>query len=202
MIATERRGLADLLDGLTPEQWATPSLCEGWTVRDVAGHLVVPFEVSMPKVMLRVAGSLFDVDKAMDGMARDQGRRPTEELVASLRANAGSRFMPPTLGPEAPLTDILVHGQDIRRPLGIVDDVDGDRARIVLDRLSGGSKGFVPASRVVGLRFEATDLDWSAGTGPVVSGTAPSLLLAMTGRTVALDELDGDGVDVLRSRLA
>ena len=34
----ERLDLADFLAGLTPEQWASPTLCEGWCVRDVAAH--------------------------------------------------------------------------------------------------------------------------------------------------------------------
>jgi Mycothiol maleylpyruvate isomerase N-terminal domain len=45
-IADERRGLAALLSELTGEQQATQSLCRGWSVHDVAAHLVVPLEVS------------------------------------------------------------------------------------------------------------------------------------------------------------
>jgi hypothetical protein len=44
------------------------------------------------------------------------------------------------------------------------------------------------------------DTDWSAGSGPVVSGPAVSLVLAITGRTVALADLSGDGLAALRSR--
>ena len=46
-IAQERRDIADLLEGLTPEQWETPSLCSRWTVRELTAHLVVPFHVSL-----------------------------------------------------------------------------------------------------------------------------------------------------------
>ena len=40
MATAERLELADLLDTLTPEQWAAPSLCAGWSVRDVCSHLI------------------------------------------------------------------------------------------------------------------------------------------------------------------
>ena len=71
-----------------------------------------------------------------------------------------------------------------------------------LDFLVGGRAfGFVPKRRPAGLRFEASDLDWAWGSGPLVRGTAEAVLLALTGRTVVLAELDGDGVAVLRGRL-
>jgi uncharacterized protein (TIGR03083 family) len=201
MIAEERRALADLLDTLTPEQWATPSLCAGWTVREVAAHLVVPFEVSVPSLMLRLVRSLGSYDRAMDGATREVAARPTTELAARLRANADHRFTPPMSGPEAPLTDVVVHGQDIRRPLGIAHGIEPEHLRVALDRMAGGALGFVPRSRVAGLRFEATDLDWSAGDGALVRGPAEAILLAITGRPVALADLDGDGADRLADRI-
>jgi uncharacterized protein (TIGR03083 family) len=186
MIAEERRALADLLDTLTPGQWSTPSLCTDWTVREVAAHLVVPFEVSVPSMALRMVRSLGSYDRAMDGATRELAARPTNELAAQLRANADNRFTPPLSGPEAPLTDVVVHGQDIRRPLGIAHRVEPGHLRVALDRMAGGALGFVPRSRVAGLRFEATDLGWSAGDGAVVRGPAEAILLAITGRPVAL----------------
>lgn len=202
LIAVERVELADELDALTPEQWATPSLCTDWTVREVAGHLVVPFEVSVPTLMIRIARYLGNFNRAMDTFAQEQAQRPTAELVDTLRANAEHRFTPPMSGPEAPLTDIVVHGQDIRRPLGIVRALDPTAARAVLDATADGFTGFVPKSRVAGLSFAATDLDWSSGTGALVQGPAEALVLAIAGRAVALDDLTGDGVETLRARLA
>ena len=64
-------------------------------------------------------------------------------------------------------------------------------------------KGFVPKGRVAGLAYRATDLDWSGGPGDgaVLEGPAEALLLAICGRAVALADLTGDGVEVLRTRL-
>jgi hypothetical protein len=54
--------------------------------------------------------------------------------------------------------------------------------------------------RIAGLTVKATDLDWSTGSGPAVTGPALSPLLAMTGRSAALADLSGEGVATLRSR--
>ena len=51
-IATERLGIAEVLEGLTEAQWQTPSLCGKWSVRELAGHLVVPFHTSIPNLPL------------------------------------------------------------------------------------------------------------------------------------------------------
>ena len=47
------------------------------------------------------------------------------------------------------------------------------------------------------VRIMAADADVTLGDGPRVSGPALSLLLAITGRPVALDDLDGPGVAAL-----
>lgn len=203
MIATERRALADQLESLRQEQWSTPSLCAGWTVRDVVAHLVFPMRFSTVGLLLRVARAGFDLDKVNNEEAHGDRRTP-EELIAALRANAEHRFHPPTFGPEAPLTDVLMHGQDVRRPLGIAYEIDPAALDVVLDLLVSrkATRGFLPKGRTDGLRFEASDLGWAAGAGPVVRGKGEALAMALTGRKVVLPELEGDGVAALSSRLA
>ncbi|WP_369140729.1 maleylpyruvate isomerase family mycothiol-dependent enzyme [Modestobacter versicolor] len=202
-IADERRGLAALLSGLTAEQQATPSLCAAWRVHDVVAHLVVPLEVGIPKFVLAMLACRGDFDRANVRLTREQARRPFGELVEVLRRKADSRFTPPGAGPEAPLTDLLVHGLDIRWPLGLPRDVPEARLRTSLTFLTAGrAGGLVAAGTLSGLRFEADDVEWAHGSGPTVHGNAEALLLAITGRTTALDHLSGDGVPTLRSRLA
>lgn len=201
-IAAERRDLADLLAGLTAEQRSTPSLCAGWSVQDVAAHLVVPLEVGLPTFALAMLASRGDFHRANTRLTRDQARRPMTELVEVLRRKATSRFTPPGAGPEAPLTDLLVHGSDIRWPLGLERDVPPERLRASLAFVTGRSgRGFVARNALDGLRFEAQDLDWSHGSGPVVRGAGEAALLAVTGRPAALARLSGDGVPALRARL-
>jgi uncharacterized protein (TIGR03083 family) len=202
-IADERRGLAALVAGLTEEQQATQSLCSEWSVRDVVAHLVVPLEVSLPKFVLAMLACRGKFDRANVRLAREQARRPFGEIVEVLRRKADSRFTPPGSGPEAPLTDLLVHGLDIRWPLGLPRDIPAERAHKSLTYLTAAPVGgVVPKGTLDGLRFEAEDIDWAHGSGPRVRGDAEALLLAVTGRTTALDHLSGGGVSMLRARLA
>lgn len=202
-IADERRGMADLAAGLTAGQLATPSLCSAWTVHDVLAHLVVPLEVGLPRFLLAMLVSRGNFDRANVRLTRELAARPAPELAEVLRSKADSRFTPPGSGPEAPLTDLVVHGLDVRRPLGLPREIPAERLRTALAfAVASPVGGAATKGALGGLRFEAEDLDWSSGSGPVVRGPADELLLAVTGRTTALDSLGGDGLPTLRSRLA
>ncbi|WP_432510037.1 maleylpyruvate isomerase family mycothiol-dependent enzyme [Kineococcus sp. SYSU DK001] len=201
-IADERRALAAQLAGLTPQQRTARSLCRAWTVHDVLAHLVVPLEVSAPRFVLAVLAAGGRFDRANERVTRRLARRPFDELVQVLARGAGSRFTPPGAGPEAPLVDVLVHGLDIRRPLGLHRDVPAPRLREALGFLVTAPAGLVPRGALTGLRLEADDVGFAHGSGPVVRGTAQELLLATTGRGAVLDSLSGDGVPVLRHRIA
>lgn len=201
-IAAERRGLADLLEGFTPEQQAARSLCEEWTVHDVVAHLLMPLEITVPRFALAMVRARGSFDRANVALTARVARRPFAELVAGLREQAASRFTPPGEGPEAPLTDLLVHGLDIRWPLGLTREIPAERVRATLDYLASAPSDFVRKGLLDGLRLEGTDLGWSHGTGPTVSGTSDALLMGLTGRAAGLDALTGDGAVTLRSRLA
>lgn len=202
-IAEERRAMADLLSRLTPEQRSTQSLCSQWSVHDVAAHLVTPLEVSIPKFMVAMLICRGSFDRANLRLTREQAARPFAEIVNLLRSKADTRFTPPGAGPEAPLTDVLVHGLDITWPLGLTRPIPGERLEKALTFLtSPAARGLVPKGALNGLRIVAEDVDWAHGDGPTVSGTAEALLLALTGRAPALRHLNGDGMATLRSRLA
>ncbi len=202
-IADERRELAGFAAGLTAEQQRVQSLCSAWTVHDVLAHLVMPLEVGIPRFALAMLVARGNFDRANVRLTSGVARRPFGELVEVLRQKAGSRFTPPGAGPEAPLTDLLVHGWDVRRPLGLPRTVPEERLRVALDHLAtGGGAGIVPRGRLDGLRLEATDLDWAHGQGAPVRGTAEALLLSVSGRSAALEDLAGPGVPILRDRPA
>lgn len=201
-IADERRGLGDLLSGFTAEQRAVQSLCNAWSVTEVAAHLIVPLEVGLPTFMVTMLKCRGSFDLANERLTHRQAQRPFDEIVETLRRKADSRFTPPGAGPEAPLTDLLVHGLDIRWPLQIARQIPAERLKASLTSLATAAKGLVPKGALSGLRFAADDLDWAHGSGPLVSGTTDALLLAMTGRAIALEHLEGDGVATLRGRLS
>jgi uncharacterized protein (TIGR03083 family) len=201
-IAAERIVFAELVDGLDEAQLATPSLCGQWSVHEVAAHVLMPLvtsKVDIARAMLSAKGNFHRANAAL---ARRTAQRPASDIAAGLRTRSGSHFRPPLHPPVTPLTDLLVHGQDIRRPLGLTRRFEDHRLRAALDFLASkrAHPGFVPRGRLDGVRLRATDLDWAHGDGADVSGTGEALLLAMTGRMVVLPELDGAGVAVLSER--
>ena len=129
---------------------------------------------------------------------------PPAELVSLLFENAANIWVPPTMGMAAPLTDILVHTQDIARPLGILVPVASEHVDPALTFCvtRKSNQQFAPARRYAGVRLIASDLKWKYGNGPEVSGPAIDLLLALTGRSSALSNLEGEGVAMLSTRLA
>ena len=203
-IAQERTMLADVLDGLTEDQWQTQSLCSAWTVHDVAAHLLMPLVTPTYKVIAVMALHRMNWDRANLSLTAAVSTRSNEEIVAGLCEKADSHFTPPGLGPQAPLTDVVVHGQDIRRPLGISRDIDPDRQLLILDFLTGpdASKGFSRKSLLANVKLHATDLNWTFGDGEIVSGPAEAIMMSLVGRGSALADLSGDGVAVLEQRLA
>ncbi|MDQ1748104.1 MAG: hypothetical protein QOD07_2367, partial [Frankiaceae bacterium] len=82
-IHAERKSLADDLAGLSDEQWKTPSLCAGWTVQDVVGHMVATARMTPPRFLGRFAGSGFNFDKmAAKDVAAETAGGPAATLAA------------------------------------------------------------------------------------------------------------------------
>ncbi len=107
-----RRALADETATFTTEQWAHPSLCRGWSVRDVVGHVVVPLVVSIPRFALTMLRERGRFDRANDRLARKTAARFGADLPAVLRDRADRRFVPPGGVPAFQLADVMIHGQD------------------------------------------------------------------------------------------
>ncbi|MBB5084678.1 maleylpyruvate isomerase family mycothiol-dependent enzyme [Nonomuraea endophytica] len=191
-IAAERRDLAALLAGLTPEQWQTPSLCAGWPVRAVAAHLSMAFRYSMPRVVLSILRARGDFHRASDRLARrDAAAMDTGRLVAALSDNAEHPWTPPGGGPGEALRHDVIHGLDMTLPLGLDRKVPPDRLMLAMPAdLTAKSITFFGAD-LDGVRFAADDLEWSAGTGDLVSGSAQDILLAVTGRRLPAGRLSG-----------
>lgn len=201
LIADERRSLADALDGLTADDWATPSLCGEWTTHQVAAHLNVPFEISTVPFLVAMAKALGNFDRANHRLAVDLAQRmDPASCIAGLRANAGSRFTPPGFGPEAPLTDTIIHGGDILQPVGGTVAVAPEALAVSLRFLATPRAAKAFGGGAKGVQLAPTDVDLELGDGPRLEGPGRSMLCALAGRSAYLDELSGPGVDVLRSR--
>ncbi|GAA3674818.1 maleylpyruvate isomerase family mycothiol-dependent enzyme [Nocardioides ginsengisoli] len=198
-IAQERGALAADLAGLDDAQWTTPSLCAGWSVRDVLAHMTNTARTGPMGFLGGMAKAGFKFDKfAEAGIARQSGTSPADTL-SRFESVRTSTTAPP--GPKTTwLGEAIVHAEDIRRPLGIAHDYPTDAVVEVMDFYKGSNVLIGGKNRVDGLTLRATDTDWSHGSGPAVEGRAIDLLVAMTGRATACDRLSGDGVETLRSR--
>lgn len=198
----ENADFSAYLHGLPDADWEEPSLCEGWRVRDVVGHILYGNELNLLTLPFKLGRYGFSSDRSGKAysIARAEGRSPAELLAAFDQRDpwAGTcRVFPPRLT----LLDRLTHHQDIRRALGHPRQVPAERLTTVLDATPKLGSVFGARRRTKGLRFRATDLDWSWGDGPTVEGTGEALLLAMLGRRHALADLTGEGLHTFSARL-
>jgi uncharacterized protein (TIGR03083 family) len=199
-IHAERTALAEDLAGLSPEQWETPTLCSGWTVHDVLAHLLSAAKMTPPKFFVRFAGAGFNFDRFAGRQVELERSGGPEATLTAFRDVQRRTSAPP--GPrDTWLGEAFVHGEDIRRPLGISHNYPLDEVSKVV-RLYANSNAIIGGKkRVDGLRLQATDTDLTVGDGPEVTGPVVSLMLVASGRRVALDELSGPGVATLNSRV-
>jgi uncharacterized protein (TIGR03083 family) len=199
VVHAERRALAEDLAGLTAQQWATPSLCPGWSVHDVLAHMVATAKETPPTFFAGLAASGFRMSRFTEKrLAQERAGGPAATLAA-FRAVETATAAPP--GPKVSwLGEALVHSADIRRPLGIPHAPPSAAVTAVTEFYAGSNVLIGGKRRVAGLTLRATDVDWSHGEGPLVEGPAASLMLATAGRRAALDDLGGPGVETLRSR--
>jgi uncharacterized protein (TIGR03083 family) len=201
LATAERRDLADYLGTLTDEQWEQPSLCPGWAVRDVVGHLPSYDELGWPAVLALFARSRFSLARCNQVGVERSRRLSTEQLVARLRAHAVPRGITAMFGGGIALTDGVIHHQDIRRALGHPRTVPEQRLVAALNFAPRARA--LPAPAIVrDLRLVATDVDWAYGSGPEVEGPGESLLIALAGRRQGLADLTGPGLATLAERVA
>jgi uncharacterized protein (TIGR03083 family) len=199
VIHAERRALAADLRALSNADWAKTSLCTRWTVRDVAAHMTSAARLTPPAFFGRLAASGFSFEKLQDkGVAGNRGSSPADTL-AGFESVLTSVKHPPG-PPDTWLGETIVHAEDIRRPLGIKHAYPTEAVARVADFYKGSNLLIGSKRRIAGLSLRATDTSWSHGTGPGVSGPILSLVLAMTGRKAALEDLEGEGVATLRER--
>ena len=186
-IDSQRIEVAALVEKMGPSQWSTPSLCAGWTVGNVAAHLTHS-AVGTPRMLWEAARSGFRFNAVVDRMAVAD-RRPPAQVAAQLRDLVGSRRHPPGTTALEPLTDILVHAQDICIPLGIDRAMPADAAAAAAERVWSMGFPFHARRRLPDYRLVATDAPFAVGNGREVFAPIRELLLLLTGRTVPIPGL-------------
>lgn len=200
-VDAERAALCDDLAGIDASQWDTQSLCEKWKVRHVVGHLVAGSEVKVGTAFVGLLKSGMNFNRFIANEALAAGAASPDVLLSGLRETVGVHKTPPMAKPAIVLTDTFCHTGDIRRPLGLTRKQPEETLVEVAATVKGIGFPLGASKRVAGLRLVANDVDWSTGDGPTVEGPAESLILAMAGRAGAVDDLTGEGVATLRSRL-
>jgi uncharacterized protein (TIGR03083 family) len=197
LVHAERNALIDDLAGLTDDQWAHPSLCDGWTVHDVAAHLVNNAKTTRLGIVRDMVRARFDFDRQnAQGVERERCATP-REMLARLREVATRTSTPPA-PLDSRLVEEVIHGEDIRRPLGIEREYPSEavvrslRYQARTPVFLGGAKQLVAT-----VRLHAIDEGVSIGEGPEISGPALSLLLVISGRKAALADVTGPGVSAL-----
>lgn len=200
--ARMRRGLAELLADLDQRQLATPSLCVGWDVLTCAAHTAPTANGSTARFMLAVL-RYGGPHRANTALAKRLAARGRDAVVELLQENADRRVCPPGVREYGPFADQVVHGLDIRRPLGVRWEPENEDVRAVLGFLtSGRAVGFVRRGVLTGLRVDAEDVEFAMGNGPVVRGRGVDLAAALCGRASVVEDLTGEGIRTLRDRLA
>lgn len=192
-VRSERRRLAADLSDLREEQWRLPSLCPGWDVHDVLAHLVDTARTSRLSFVRDLLAARMDFDRAnANGIAREKRQDPQDTVDALKKAVDLTRTPPANLATR--LVEAVVHGEDIRRPLGIRGSYPEPAvARALAYQLRtpvsfGGGR-----ERAAGLRLidRKTGAAWGRGDG--VEADAVDLLLAVSGRPVARERFSGTG---------
>jgi uncharacterized protein (TIGR03083 family) len=199
VIHAERRALGEDLKALNDDQWSSTSLCGKWTVQDVTAHMTATAKITPPSFFVKLAASGFSLERLqVKDIAVEKGATPADTLLRYVAVLSSVKHPP---GPtDTMLGETIIHAEDIRRPLGISHKYPADAVVQVADFFKGSNLIIGAKRRIGGLALRATDADWSYGTGPEVSGPIMSLVMAMTGRKAAIEDLSGEGVAALKAR--
>ncbi|MDT7801125.1 MAG: hypothetical protein QOI78_4558 [Actinomycetota bacterium] len=192
LIAAERRDLALVLDGLSPAEWATPTLCAGWRVPEVVAHMTMPFRMPAGRFAREMLKSAGRFDHMANRVARREAAELSREaLIASLRDNAEHPWRPPGGGAEGALSHDVIHGLDITTALSLDRHVPLDRLEVILNSLKPKQVKYFDTD-LTGVSLRADDLDWSYGSGTPLTGAAQDLLLVLCNRRLPSGRLRGE----------
>ena len=196
----ERTALAEDLSSLSAEQWRHRTLCGQWDVEQVLAHLTAAASLNQWRWLRSILGARLRPDvHNQRRLAEHRGRTPAETLDR-FRSVIRSTTAPSGHTP-AYLGEVVVHAQDIRQPLGLPRTPSVGALTPVAEFFAGRDFTIASRTHVAGLQLRADDGPFATGTGPLVTGSSLALVMSMAGRETYLDELDGPGLPILRSRL-
>jgi len=195
-IHAERAALAATLAELDPAEWSHATLCPGWTVHDVAAHVISTPQIgwgAMSGMVVRNLGRGYNA-MIFREVKRLGARETRESILADFERFAASTHHVPTTTSVEPLIDALVHHQDIVRPLGRRRAMAPEAAAVAADRVRRLAPLMGTSRLVRSVRMVATDVDWERGRGPLVTGPIQELLMLVSGRAPDPDLVSGEGL--------
>jgi uncharacterized protein (TIGR03083 family) len=191
-IADEYRTLADLLESAGPDAWDAPSLCEGWRTREVVAHVTMPARYTVPEFMAELEAAGGDFTRLSNTVAARDGALSIGSLLADLRSGVLHDWQPPGGGAEGALTHCVIHGLDITEAVPLARQVPGARIARVLGIVAAAGSPNLFGVDLEGVELRADDIDWSSGSGTVVTGPAQALALVACGRRLPPGRLRGE----------
>jgi uncharacterized protein (TIGR03083 family) len=201
-IHAERAALAATLAELDAADWTHDSLCPGWTVHDVAAHVISNPQIGWGQVAGLTARNLGRGYNTMifREVKRLSARQTRESILGDFERYATSTRHVPTTTSVEPLIDALLHHQDIVRPLGRTRAMAPEAAAVAADRVRRLAPLMGTGRLVRSIRLVATDVDWSRGTGPEVRGPVQELLMLASGREPDRALVEGEGLAAVPTR--
>ena len=198
MLAAERSAVIDFSSTLSDADWTRESACSGWSVRDVLAHIVAGARTTPLNFAPDMAIAGFSFARLGARQIRQAGETKPAQLVAELRTRVAAKTVPG----KAYLGEVFVHGEDMRRGVGAEPGSRQAATMIAVADYFKGTGGPVHGRRrAEGLKLTATDVDWTSGTGPEVSGPLVLLIMAICGRGYALDGLSGAGLEQMTAQV-
>lgn len=198
-IHAERAALAELLAGLDDHEWQHATLCPGWTVHDVAAHVISTPQIGwrqMPGMLTRNLGRGYN-SMIFREVKRLGAQETRESILADFDRYADSTHHVPTTTSTEPLIDALLHHQDIARPLGRTRTMAPEAAVVAADRVRWLAPLMGTGRLLRSVRLVATDIEWSHGKGPTITGPIQELLMIASGRAPDLTLVTGEGIQEL-----
>lgn len=192
LIHAERAALADDLAGLDDRQWRQSTLSTAWTVEEVVAHLTAGASIGFWSWIRSIVGAGFNADRHNQRRLQERLGPTPADTLERFRATVDSTVSPNGTLP-AWLGEVVIHGEDIRVPLGLHRDYP-EEVLVTLLAFFESSNFTVPSkARARGLTLVARDVGQWVGAGPEVEGTALDLIMAMAGRPVPAERFSGPG---------
>lgn len=199
-IHAARGRLAEDLAGLSEGEWQQPTLCAGWDVEHVVAHLVAAASVGRWRWLRSIVAAGFRPAVHNDRRLREHLAATPADTLENFRAIVDATTAP-TGDTAAYLGEVLVHSEDIRRPLALPSSQDIGALTAVAEFYVQRDFTIPSKTRAAGLRLRAVDGPLDTGNGPEAHGPTQAIVMALAGRTAYLAQLAGPGAEVLRQRL-